>query len=68
MQGRGHADGGSAEAQNERQGVQQPPEATPECTLGGGQDGGDVDDLVQPGRSRGKCWYSGNTLVRIDDY
>ena len=34
-------------------GVKQHSEAAPELILGGGQDDGDADDLVRPGRSRG---------------
>jgi len=46
-------------------GIQRPSETAPECTSGGDQDGGDVDDLAQ---SRGKSccfWY---TTVHIDHY
>ena len=52
--GRNTPDLHPAEREHEgRPGVQLPSEATPERTSGGGQDGGDVDDLVRSG-SRGK--------------
>ena len=39
-------------------GIQQPSEAALERACGGGQDGGDADNLVQSRRSRGKSWCS----------
>jgi len=59
-------DSNRKEHEDRAQGVQQPSESAPERTFGGGQDDEDADDLVQSGRSRGKSWSSGNTLVRID--
>ena len=46
--------------------VQQSPETAPKRASSGGQDGGDAHGLVQPGRSRGGCWRSCYTKVRID--
>lgn len=57
---RGHEDRGP--------GVRQPSKTASERTLSGGQDGGDADDLVQSGRSRGKSRCSGYTMVRVDHY
>ena len=57
--------GGSRIAsQGKRTGDQQLP-APDASTL---QDGGDPHDPVQSGRSRGKSWRSGYTMVRIDHY
>ena len=41
------------------QGVLPPSETTPECTLGGSQDGGGVDDQVKSGKSKGEPLCSG---------
>ena len=62
--------GGSGEAQSERlgSGVQQPPETAPERTFGDGQGGGDVCNPVQSGKSKGKSWFSGYAIVRIDPH
>ena len=54
--------------EHENRGVQQPSDTAPERTSGGDQDGGDVHDLVQSGRSRGEFLCSGYTTVRIDRY
>ena len=45
-------------------------ERNPEHASGAGQDGGDAHDVdqVQSGKSRGKSWCSGHTIVRVDHY
>ena len=61
-------DSDQREQEDRGQNVQQSSEATPERTSDGGQDGGDADDPVQSGRSRGKPWCSGYTRVCIDHH
>jgi hypothetical protein len=56
------------EHEDQGSGVQQPPEVALEHAFGGGQDGGDAHDLTQSGRSRGKPWRSGYTMVCTDHY
>ena len=47
-------------------GVRHPSETAPEGTSGGRQGERDADDVVQPGRSRGKSCRSAYIIVRID--
>ena len=49
-------------------GARQPSEVVPERIFGGGGDGGDARDLIQSGRSRGKPWCSGYSMVRLNHY
>ena len=49
-------------------GVRQHSEATSERTFGDGQDHGDSDDVVRPGRSKGKSLCSAYNMVCTDHY